>query len=76
MVWPEYGCFLIPGVNDTWNEYQKSVKGKVVLSQDWKKAREILHSEYEDYLAKGGIPVRADDESRRQEDCKRLRSGS
>jgi hypothetical protein len=72
MVWPEHGCFLIPGVNDTWNEFQKSLKGRVATTQDWKTIREILHSEYENYLAKGGIPARAEDESRRQEHHERL----
>ncbi len=67
MTWPQHGCLLIPGVNDTWNEFQKSCSG-VVSSIDWKKAREKLQSEYEDFLSKGGIPTRVAEDSCRQRD--------
>ena len=67
MAWPQHGRFLIPGVNDTWNEFQKTSMGKMVSSQDWKKARASLHLEFEEYIASGGIPIKAADESCRQE---------
>jgi hypothetical protein len=54
MPWPERGELLIPGINDTWNEFQKHSKGKSVSSADWKLAKEILYKEYEEHLAKGG----------------------
>ena len=73
MAWPEHGCFLIPGVNDTWNLFQKSRKGRAIsTSKDWKEAREKLHSEFEDFIAMGGIPARAAEESCRQKDGKYL----
>jgi hypothetical protein len=72
MAWPEHGCFLVPGVNDTWNEFQKSSIKKDVSTKDWKAAREKLHSQFSEYLAKGGIALTAAAESCRQEDGKYL----
>ena len=55
--WPIQPQFLIPGVNDTWNEFQKSSRGKTVTSNDWKTARAVLHEEFKQYLATGGVPL-------------------
>ena len=62
-MWPEHGHMLIPGVNDTWNDFQKYSRGKIVSSIDWKKAREVLYLKYEDYLASGGLPKQAPQET-------------
>jgi hypothetical protein len=66
MVWPVHASLLVPGINDTWNEYQKLCKGRIVSSVDWKQAKDALHKEYEDFLARGGIPASQDDERCRQ----------
>jgi hypothetical protein len=57
MTWPEHPRFLIPGVNDSWNDYQKFCKGKSVTGKDWKEARQALQKQYQAYLAEGGEPV-------------------
>jgi hypothetical protein len=54
--WPEDVRFLIPGVNDTWNFFQKFSKGKSVTGRDWKEARQALNSQYQIFLAEGGCP--------------------
>ena len=54
--WPEHPRYLIPGINDTWNVFQKKNRGKVVTSSDWKAARCLLHAQYRKFLAEGGIP--------------------
>jgi hypothetical protein len=56
--WPEHPCLLIPGINDTWNVFQKKNRGKSVSSADWKAARYALHAQYRKFLADGGIPNR------------------
>ena len=61
--WPDHPRFLIPGVNDTWNEFQKSSRGKTVTSNDWKTARAVLHDEFKQYLATGGAPLNSCDET-------------
>jgi hypothetical protein len=57
--WPQHGRFLIPGVNDTWNEFQKFCKGtkRLATSKDWRAAREALHAEYRQFIAEGGAPL-------------------
>ena len=54
--WPKDGSTLIPGVNDTWNEFQKFKNGKIVTSADWRAAKQALHKEYTAYLKQGGKP--------------------
>jgi hypothetical protein len=54
--WPDRGSELVPGVNDTWNEFQKFHNGKVVTSADWRAAKQALHAEYTAYLEGGGKP--------------------
>jgi hypothetical protein len=63
--WPAHARFLIPGVNDTWNNYQKFRKGGISASKDWKDARQALHAEYQQYLVEGGLPARIDKETHR-----------
>jgi hypothetical protein len=53
--WPTHPKFLIPGVNDTWNDYQKFRKGTVVTSKDWKDARQALNAEFQQFLSEGGL---------------------
>lgn len=65
MVWPSHARFLVPGINDTWNEYQKLCKGRIVSSVDWKQSKDALHKEYEEFVAQGGVPA-ANDERCRQ----------
>jgi hypothetical protein len=65
--WPAEAKFLIPGVNDTWNDYQKFRKGVVVTSKDWKDARKILNGQYQQYLAEGGLPAQIERETHRFE---------
>jgi hypothetical protein len=57
--WPPHGRFLIPGVNDTWNEFQKFCKGtkKLLTSNDWRAAKAALHAQYQQFIAEGGIPL-------------------
>ena len=66
-VWPAHAQFLIPGVNDTWNNFQKSRKGVVSTSKDWKDARQALYSEFQRYLSAGGLPLRFDKDMQRCE---------
>ena len=54
-LWPTHPKFLIPGVNDTWNDYQKFRKGAVVTSKDWKDARQALNAQFQQYLSEGGL---------------------
>jgi hypothetical protein len=63
MDWPLHGRFLIPGINDTWNNFQKFSKGRTSAPCDWAKARKILYEEYEEFLVQGGIPIAACEES-------------
>ena len=66
MQWPADGRFLIPGVNDTWNEFQKKSRGQSVTSIDWKNARETLYQQFTNFIADGGSPIRPEAGSRRQ----------
>ncbi len=61
--WPQHGRFLIPGVNDTWNEYQKFCRGRLCTPDNWRSAREALHAEYQQFVAEGGIPLKIGDEN-------------
>ena len=54
-MWPAEVKFLIPGINDTWNEFQKSRKGMLFTPSDWKSAREALRKEFNEHLANGGV---------------------
>ena len=63
--WPQHPKFLIPGVNDSWNDFQKFCKGKVVTGKEWKEARQLLHAEYQTYLAEGGLPASVNEETQR-----------
>ncbi len=65
--WPLHGCLLMPGVNDTWNEFQKAWKGtgKLVNAQDWRAARAALHAQYQQFIADGGIPLQIEPETSR-----------
>ncbi len=65
--WPAHPKFLIPGVNDTWNDYQKFRKGTVVSSKDWKDARQALNAEFQRYLSEGGLPAQIEKETHRFE---------
>lgn len=62
-VWPEHPRYLVPGVNDTWNEFQKFSRGKTVTPDDWKTARAALREEFRQYLAIGGEPMKGCDET-------------
>ncbi len=62
MVWPQHPSLLIPGWNDTWNDYQRLCKGRVATSVEWKRAKEALHQEFQAFLEHGGLPSRPDDE--------------
>jgi hypothetical protein len=55
--WPQHPQYLIPGVNDSWNDFQKFCKGQVVTGKEWKVAREALHAEYKIFIAEGGSPA-------------------
>ncbi len=63
--WPQHARFLIPGVNDTWNDFQKFCKGKAVNGKEWKEARQLLHTQYQDFIAEGGSPAAIDEETQR-----------
>jgi hypothetical protein len=63
--WPQHPEFLIPGVNDSWNDFQKYCKGKVVTGKEWKEARQLLHAEYQRYIAEGGLPASINEETHR-----------
>ncbi len=52
--WPEDMSHLMPGVNDTWNLFQKFRKGKTVTGAEWKEARRALHEKYKKLVAEGG----------------------
>ncbi len=54
--WPVHGTGLIPGVNDTWNEFQKFNNGKTVTSSDWRSAKNVLNAQYREHLEQGGKP--------------------
>lgn len=62
-VWPEHPSLLIPGVNDTWNVFQKGFRGKAVTPQEWKAAKEELHQEFKSFLASGGEPLKNKDDT-------------
>ena len=55
MPWPEHPKFLQPNKNDTWNDFQKLHRGKIVTTTAWREARDALHKEFREYLARGGI---------------------
>ncbi len=63
--WPVHAQFLIPGVNDTWNNYQKFRKGGFATGKDWKEARQALHAEFQQYISEGGLPTLFDKETYR-----------
>ena len=63
--WPQHPKFLISGVNDTWNNFQKFCKGKVIAGKEWKEARQLFHAQYELYIAEGGLPVTINKETHR-----------
>ncbi len=63
--WPDDERLLIPGVNDTWNLFQKFSKGKVVTGRDWKEARQTLHDKYQTFLANGGVPESVREDTQR-----------
>jgi hypothetical protein len=69
--WPQHGRFLIPGVNDTWNEFQKSRKEtrKLATSKDWREARAALHVEYQQFIDGGGIPLTIEHQTSRLLEC-------
>ncbi len=54
MPWPEHPMYLQPNRNDTWNDFQKLHRGKIVTTGAWKAAREELRQEFREYLARGG----------------------
>mmetsp|Transcript_22537 Transcript_22537/g.47319 ORF Transcript_22537/g.47319 Transcript_22537/m.47319 type:complete len:122 (-) Transcript_22537:76-441(-) len=55
MPWPEHPKFLQPNKNDTWNDYQKLHRGKIVTTSAWREARDALHRDFREYLSRGGI---------------------
>jgi hypothetical protein len=55
MPWPDHPKFLQPNKNDTWNDFQKLHRGKIVTTTAWREARDTLHREFREYLAKGGV---------------------
>lgn len=55
--WPQHARYLVPGVNDTWNSFQKFNRGRVVRADEWRVAKNALHADFAAYLAKGGIPA-------------------
>ena len=55
MPWPQHPKFLIPNKNDTWNDYQKFHRGKIVTTTAWREARDALHRDFREYLMRGGI---------------------
>jgi hypothetical protein len=61
-VWPEHPSLLIPGVNDTWNAFQREWRGKAVTSEEWKAAREELHAGFKAHLANGGEQLKNKDD--------------
>jgi hypothetical protein len=61
--WPEHPRLLIPGVNDTWNDFQRFYRGKTVTPDDWKVARAVLHEDFKTYLASGGEPLQSKDDT-------------
>ncbi len=65
--WPEDVRFLIPGVNDTWNLFQKYCKGKTVTGTNRKDARKELYDKYQIFLAEGGSPGSIVEDSHRFE---------
>ncbi len=60
--WPQHGRFLVPGVNDTWNDFQKfgTRNRKIATSKDWRVARAALHVEYQQFIDEGGMPLSID----------------
>ncbi len=61
MEWPLHGRYLIPGLNDTWNVYQKLKRGLSVKPAEWHAARAALRSEHEEYIASGGVQLTIED---------------
>ncbi len=55
MPWPEHPKFLQPNKNDTWNDYQKLHRGKIVTTTAWREARDAIHRDFREYLSRGGI---------------------
>ena len=64
-MWPTEVRFLIPGINDTWNDYQKLCKGRLTTPAEWKSAKEKLRKEFNEHLANGGLAEAIPDEWRR-----------
>jgi hypothetical protein len=58
IMWPTAGRFLIPGINDTWNEFQKFNKGKIVTPEEWRSAKAILHKDFQAHVGEGGEMLR------------------
>jgi hypothetical protein len=59
--WPIHGRYLVPGVNDTWNCYQKFCRGNVVTASQWKAAKAELAAQYAEYYAGSWTNVAATD---------------
>jgi hypothetical protein len=64
-MWPSEAKFLIPGINDTWNDFQKLCKGKLTTTADWKLAKKKLRTEFDSHLANGGVAEAIPDDWRR-----------
>jgi hypothetical protein len=64
-MWPVEAKLLIPGINDTWNDFQKFCKGKLITTAHWKLAREDLRKKFNEYLANGGVAEPIPEEYRR-----------
>jgi hypothetical protein len=64
-MWPSEVKLLIPGINDTWNDFQKLCKGKLTTPDEWKLAREALRKEFNEHLANGGVAEPIPDDWRR-----------
>jgi hypothetical protein len=54
-MWPAEAKLLIPGINDTWNDFQKARKGRLFTPSDWKLAREALRKEFNEHVMSGGV---------------------
>ena len=53
--WPENERFLIPGLNDSWNCFQKFNKGRIISTADWRQSRAALRKRHEEFVANGGV---------------------
>ena len=61
--WPFDGRYLIPGVNDTWNCFQKKFRGKTVTAAEWREEKAKLFAHYISIFPFGQIQT-ADDQER------------